>query len=1121
MLTLPATRLLIPARPAPERLLQRSRLLDLLTQRQRKLMLLVAPAGFGKTTLALDYIAASNRWHPGQAAAWLSLDLGGIVKWDTRIFVQALSLALKNALPSLDLKEVEAELADVPSEGELSEEVAAGLIFGISNALAAQPRPVLLTIDDYHLVCDERSVRDAGLINDIVNALLVTSPPQLRLLISSRAYPTLDVLKLSMDDELLVMNKAQLKFTRDEIGAFLNLRGKDAALTDQIVQESEGWAAAVALKLQNLDLEAHIKDQNFGGALVASSRYSNLAEEMLKQLARPLRRLLEACSALDFGINAPIAGQLIACYEAIEAPILETRVAEQLRRLEEIGLLERHNNLTETGQVYRLHSLLKEYLESNLTAETNQALNNAACHYYREIGDWALAFEHALKAQDHTLAAEILEERAFEQFKNSSITDLEDRVKRLYDTALASHPHLLQVAGMVSHMVGNVDKALAYYHAANKQWGQYEPLDRLIYNEQLKIAPLAERIALPPTMELFRLFNKAETLVCMAKLWETTGYNLMAIAALESIKELLTSLKADTTQGEERRMYVLALTRRHLGNCYRLSGRVNEGIEEATRASNIFLLLDDGYNLACCRQNLGIAWRQVGNQARAEENFNQARTYWERQGNLNQLSITLNSLGVGLINEGRYQEALDFLLQALEKAREAGHEAGVPYVLAGLGDAYQGLRDWAKARSNYAQAGAEAGRQNNYEMRTYALLGSARTWRRDGEAHQARQAVLAALDYADQSNDRDRATAAVEYGAFQSLFSRLELALAQLEGAFNLAHKVQDLRTEAQAHLWMAYVHFQLGRYKSAGDSMRRAIGLAQELGYDAFLHEEIGELPDFAAHFQQQSVQDTLNVFFSRGQSYAADPSPKIELKAFGKGRILRGGQEVPSVSRKARELIFYLLEQRVPVSGERLSEMLWPEGHLAGNGLGSGFYSTITHARRALGGSETIRAADGAYSLNLRYRYDVELFEEHLSRAAHLAEAESRVEVLGQALALITGEFLSDGDSSWIQPRREELAQKRLRAWRLLAQTYRSQGELEQTLEVLSQMMAVEPFDEGILRDYVEVMAELKSKTVVLNFLRRKMEVLREEGIEPEEATLLLFERLDASRSTNRRRA
>ena len=1125
MLTLPATRLLIPTQATPERLLKRPRLLNMFTEKRHKLMLLVAPAGFGKTTLALEYLSSANVWQTGEAVAWLSLDLGGIVKWNARIFIQALSLALKNALPNLNLAQVEQELADIADDQKLTEDVAANLIFLISNALIQQARPVLLSIDDYHLVSDAQEVADAGLINTIVNTLLVTSPDQLRILIASRTSPNLNVLKLSMQDELLVIDKAQLRFTHSEMGAFLIQRGKTTELLDQVAEESEGWAAALTLKLQNLNLETPLSEQHFTYRLATSNRYNILAEEMFKQLDPALRRLLEASSILDLGIDVVASTRLISHYDGLETPAEVAVVETQFQRLETIGLLERYHPMdskteanSEPGKFYRMHNLLKEYLEKSLNPAMVTALNSIAGNYYHEIDDWALAFEHYLKADNHKRAAEILDERAYEQFRTgTNINELEQRLARLQDTALTAHPHLLLVAAMATHTAGHVDKSLAYYHASNRRWGRYEPLDRLVYSEDMELNLVTvntnEEISIP------RLLGKAETITCLSKLWEATGHNDKAMHALEGVKEVLAKLVVTNSTEEERRSYVFALALRHLGNCYRIASRINQSIEETTTSLHIFLQLGEDYQVACCHHNLGLAWRALGNQARSQENSNQSRIYWERQGNVYQLSIILNSLGNNFLNMRRYQEARDVFLEALTKTRDNGIKNLLPYTLSSLGDSYAGLQDRANALAYYAQAIIEASRQNNFEILAYGKLAAARTLRRMGEAAQAHQSILAALEYAEESNEQNRALTAVEYGAHQALFSRLELATSQLERALAMAQQWQEYRSESLAYFWLAYVNFRLNRQKMAYDFMRKALNVAQKLGYDSFLHEEAIELPEFAQSFALPA-NDPISAFFAHGDIYATDSTTYIELRAFGKGRILRGEQEVPSVSRKARELIFFLLEQKVPVSGERLAETLWPEIQLAGNGLGSAFYSTITHARRALGGPDTIRAVDGAYSLNVRYRYDVEQFEESLLRAEQTPDLPDRIGVLLQTLNWLSGDFLIDTDSEWIPPRREHLLQKKLRALRLLAQAYQGQGETEKALEIFGQWMEADPYDESPLRQYVELLAQIKSKTIALNFLRRKMERLNRENIEPEEQTHALFEQLDSARSIAKKR-
>ncbi|MEI6046316.1 MAG: BTAD domain-containing putative transcriptional regulator, partial [Chloroflexota bacterium] len=214
-------------------------------------------------------------------------------------------------------------------------------------------------------------------------------------------------------------------------------------------------------------------------------------------------------------------------------------------------------------------------------------------------------------------------------------------------------------------------------------------------------------------------------------------------------------------------------------------------------------------------------------------------------------------------------------------------------------------------------------------------------------------------------------------------------------------------------------------------------------------------------------------------------------------------------------------LLEEKSPVGGERIAATLWPDIDLAGGGLGSGFYSTITHARKALGGPDTVRTASGCYSLSLRYRYDVEEFEQKLNRAERQFDPLVRIELLEGAMELYSSDFLGGGEMDWMQVRRQALREKWLKVLRLLAEAYTAAHRPEEALATWFKAMNAEPFDEQPLRSYTTLLSDLKSKTIAVNFLRRKVDALQEEGIQPEDATLNLLEALDASRTISKRRA
>ncbi len=1126
MITVPANGLLIPDLP---QLLNRQRLTESLRERDYKLVMLVAPLGFGKTSLAREYAAwlshsnnngleeayqnstqlkiqnSKFKIQNSPGFAWLSLDVRHI-KWDVRLFLQILIKALKNsnAAPELELGQLEHTLAELSPNIEITPETLANLIYLLSDSLAEYGRPLLLVMDDFHAVSEDR------LIIEAVNQLLLTSPANLRVIITSRLFPGLDVLKLTMEDQFLLINKGQLRFTREEIGQLLALRGKDPAMAERVEHRSEGWAALVTLSLRVLDKDPNVAFVKGTGPL--NALFGTLIEETLRNLDKELRSFLENCSILEVGIDVGAAGALLDKANG------EKLAAAYFSRLEKQGLVESHKSLTGgnaegSKTIFRLHSLLKEHLEAGLEQERMVWLHRRAANYYQGRGDWLPAFEHFLKATDQAQAAALLEGVVSENFKTNNVTEIAQCIERLDESVLSNHPHLLLVAGMTKHMAGRFDKAISYFFAANRLWGAYPALDRLVAEE-------TENLALPqtePTLGLNVLVNKAETISRIALIWTGTGKLPQAMTTLQGIVQFLSGLKGG--QDDTRWLHTLAQARRTLGVCYLQDGQINECIEQCSKALNAFISLGDEYNAAGCRHNLGVAWRKLGNQAQAEREFLNALEYWKRVGSV-QLPNTLNSLAVGLINEGRYKEAIPLFTEAQTKAKEGNYEKLSHFLLSGLGDAYTGLRDWKRALSYYGQAGAEADKQNHLQMLTYAQLGIARVYRRSGDSSQTWKALLKALSYAESSNrDAERAAVAVELGAYQVMMSQLEQAPGQLDGALTLARKVRDLEIEAAAYFWTAYMQLRQNRQRQAQESMRRALALAQELGYNSFLVEEANELPEMSAFFRGHSSDQTVAFFAKGGEEIM--PPPPIQLLAFGKGQILFDGSEVRMTSKKARELIFFLLEEKAPVSGERISETLWPDADLAGGGLGSGFYSTITHARKALGGADTVRAAGGSYSLNVRYRYDVDEFDQKLNRAERQFDPLVRIDLLNSALEFYTEDFLTGADMDWVQMRREVLRQKWLRALRLLGEAYTAANRREEALDTWFKAMNAEPFDEQPLRAYTILLSESKSKTIAVNFLRRKIDALHNDGIQPEDTTMQLLEQLDASRTISKRRA
>src|SRR5215217_8067748 len=220
-----ATKLFVPS-PRPQAI-SRPRLTGRLTdalQAGRRLTLVSAPAGFGKTALFAEWIAQLRRQEPGLRVAWLSLEDSDN---DPVRFLTYLAAALHGADPDVGPEE-----HDVRSSAEAA-------LTALINDLSRGARPMILFLDDFQVI-ENPSVRDA------VVFLLDHLPPTTHVALASRSDPLLPLARLRAGGDLTELRAADLRFTPDEAAAFLTgvmglaLTHEDVAALET---RTEGWIA--------------------------------------------------------------------------------------------------------------------------------------------------------------------------------------------------------------------------------------------------------------------------------------------------------------------------------------------------------------------------------------------------------------------------------------------------------------------------------------------------------------------------------------------------------------------------------------------------------------------------------------------------------------------------------------------------------------------------------------------------------------------------------------------------------------------------------------------------------------------------------------------------------------
>ncbi|MEW5870791.1 MAG: AAA family ATPase [Chloroflexota bacterium] len=395
-----ATKLYLPL-PRPQ-IVSRSRLLERLDEGlQRKLTLVSAPAGFGKTTLVSEWLAACQRRTPAARTAWLSLDEGDS---HPPRFLAYLIAALQTVDGALGAGALGMLQAAPPPPNEAILTALLNDLAALGNALDALPQDLILVLDDYHQV-------DAAQVDQALAFLLEHLPPQMHLLIASREDPQLPLARLRARGQLSELRAADLRFTPAEAAEFLNrasgLQGMGLTLSAKEISaleaRTEGWIAG--LQLAALALQGSIGPQgrsdpaSFIQAFTGSHRFvlDYLVEEVLQRQPQHVRNFLLQTAILE-RLSAPLCAAVTG--QADSRSILES--------------LERGNlfviPLDDQRQWYRYHHLFAEVLQTYL-AEPEQvsALHRRASAWFEHNDLPAEAIRHALAGKDFARAASLLE----------------------------------------------------------------------------------------------------------------------------------------------------------------------------------------------------------------------------------------------------------------------------------------------------------------------------------------------------------------------------------------------------------------------------------------------------------------------------------------------------------------------------------------------------------------------------------------------------------------------------------------------------------------------------------------------------------------------------------------
>ncbi len=421
------TKLFIPA--ARPELVSRPRLIEQLDEGlNRKLTLVSAPAGFGKTTLVTEWLHnlqgdTQEENQRKNRIAWLSLDDGDndLTRFLT-YFVTALNRTNESGTAfGKGVLNMLQSPQPPPTESVLT---------SLINEIATSPDRIIFVLDDLHLI-------DAPTVYDALTFLLENLPPRMHLVIVTREDPLLQLSRLRARGQLIELRATDLRFTNAEAADFLNqVMGLELSAEDIAALESrtEGWIAG--LQLAAISMQGHADASSFIKSFTGSHRLvlDYLIEEVLNQQPESIQTFLLQTSILN-QMTSPLCDVLTGQDNGQQ--LLET--------------LDRANlfiiPLDEERRWYRYHHLFADLLRQRLQQKGDGEIDIAELHvrasqWYENNGFETEAFQHAAAANDFERAERLIEGNGMPLSFRGVVTPVLDWLESLPKTVLDSRPSL-------------------------------------------------------------------------------------------------------------------------------------------------------------------------------------------------------------------------------------------------------------------------------------------------------------------------------------------------------------------------------------------------------------------------------------------------------------------------------------------------------------------------------------------------------------------------------------------------------------------------------------------------------------------------------------------------------
>ncbi len=1056
-----ATKIRVPRRHAD--LLRRQRLVDFVhANLDRKLILISAPAGFGKTSMLIEFAHDAE-----MPVCWLTLDP---FDQDLRVFLEHFVAAIARRFPAFG-RQSRAFLRQTKDPAQNLYALVATLVQEIYETI---PEYFCLVLDDHH------TVEDQDPIQEFLDLFLTYVDENCHLVVASRRLPALPNLSLLIARRQAIgLSLEELRFTPQEIEALarqnygLALRPDEAS---RLAERTGGWITGLLLTV------AHHWAQAPGAGERVPIRgridvglFDYLSQQVLDRQPTPLRDFLLASSVLD-----ELAPDL--CAAVLELGQAAALMDEVRSRNLFVVEFEEDNRL-------RYHDLFRDFLRARLCREDTARytrLTRRAAGAYAARGEWDRAVSRYLELEDYPAVADLVEQVAVPMYDGGRWDTLSRWIDALPESIRAAHPQFLVHRAKIYADRGDLASALDAYERAEQS--------------------------------LAAAGDEAEVARVLALRGYVLRYQGRYAEGLRAGRRALGLVGEDST----RRRFIQGLAFKNVGLCQLKLGHLAEGREALEGALRLYEQVGSPYDEAMVHQDLGWSYELGGELEQAIAHYHAALQRWQRLDTPGPWAHTLNNLGVVHYQRGEYPEAARLLDEALDKARQSGSVRVEAVTWASRGDLYRARGEYVRAEQAFDQALEVARRADEAWIITYALDAQGNILRLQGDRGKADERLREALALANAHDSAyEKGLCHVSLGILANTEGDPVAARRHLDQALDLLDAGGFRRDVARATFHRAQSAFLAGDQASARADLQRALELAGRLGFDDFFVVEGGEARPLLRHAAEEGLgvsgllarieRRQAQVAARREPTIQPEPLPRLEIHALGLPWVEMDGEVVQWPVLQSRDLFFLLLQHPRGQRKEEIGEAFWPE--YEPHRLSNIFRSTMYRLRRALF-RESVVYKDETYRFNREsdYWFDVEAFERLLDRASReQAPVAQRIAWLEEAADLVQGDYLAGIYADWCAPERQRLRERHLAGLEALAELYTSQNRLSAAVELHHQVLERDPYREPVHRALMRCYLHLGDRAAAIRQYQTCAEILREElGLSPMPETEALYLRI-----------